>query len=64
MAWCLSAPSHYLNQFWLIINEAVWDLAKSNSTETVLDITHNEVFENYKFENVLHPPGANELITQ
>ena len=24
MAWCLTAPSHYLNQCWLIINEILW----------------------------------------
>ena len=24
MAWCLSAPSHYLNQCWLIISEVLW----------------------------------------
>ena len=24
MAWCLTAPSHYLNQCWLIINEVHW----------------------------------------
>ena len=24
MAWCLMAPSHYLNQPWLIISEVLW----------------------------------------
>ena len=24
MAWCLTAPSHYLNQCWLIISEVQW----------------------------------------
>ena len=25
MAWCLTAPSHYLNQCWLIISEVKWN---------------------------------------
>ena len=25
MACCLTAPSHYLNQYWLIISEVLWD---------------------------------------
>ena len=25
MAWCLTAPSHYLNQCWLTINRAPWN---------------------------------------
>ena len=24
MSWCLMAPSHYLNQFWLLISEVKW----------------------------------------
>ena len=24
MAWCLTAPSHYLNQCWLIISKVLW----------------------------------------
>ena len=24
MAWCLTAPSHYLNQCWLVISEVLW----------------------------------------
>ena len=43
MACCLTAPSHYLNQCWLIINEARWHLAEVK--KTALDITHNKVFE-------------------
>ena len=30
MAWCLTAPSHYLNQCWLIINGTVWHSPKTN----------------------------------
>ena len=30
MACCLTAPSHYLNQCWLIINEVQWQSPKGN----------------------------------
>ena len=33
MACCLAAPSHYLNQSWLMISEALWHSPDSNFTE-------------------------------
>ena len=30
MAWCLTAPSHYLNQCWLIISEVMWHSYQGN----------------------------------
>ena len=39
MTCCLMASSHYLNQSWLIINEAHWLLAEGNFTETGYNIT-------------------------
>ena len=30
MAWCLMAPSHYLNQCWLIITEVLWHSLNTN----------------------------------
>ena len=32
MAWCLTAPSHYLNQSWLISNKDLWHSPKTNFT--------------------------------
>ena len=32
MACCLTAPSHYLNQCWLIISEVLWHSPESNFT--------------------------------
>ena len=55
MACCLMAPSHYLNQSWLIISEACWYLAEDNFTETGLDIMHYKVLEDYLFENTATP---------
>ena len=33
MACCLTAPSHYLNQYWLMIREVLWHSPDSNFTE-------------------------------
>ena len=33
MACCLTAPSHYLNQCWLMISEVLWHSSDSNFTE-------------------------------
>ena len=50
MAWCLTAPSHYLNQCWLFIRS--WEALKIQTSKTRLKILK------------LCPdlPGANELI--
>ena len=45
MAWCLTAPSHYLNQCWLIISEFSWHLLSSGqfhrkcSKKSFLDVS-------------------------
>ena len=55
MACCLTVPSHYLNQCWLIINEVQWQSPAGNFTrDTSLKLA-------WKFH--LNLPGANELIT-
>ena len=38
MACCLTAPSHYLNQCWLMISEVLWHSPDSNFTENTSDI--------------------------
>ena len=35
MAWCRQAPSHYLNQCWLISNQVLWHLPKTISHEVL-----------------------------
>ena len=46
MAWCLTAPSHYLNQCWLI-REALWHSPEINFTASApATILYNE-FKNY-----------------
>ena len=59
MAWCLMAPSHYLNQCWLIISEVLWQspqwkMLNISILHMSLKITH------WILEQ--HLPGANELM--
>ena len=46
MACCLSAPSHYLNQCWLIIVEVLWHSPEGNFTGNAHNIHPWYVFEN------------------
>ena len=63
MACCLTAPSHYLNQCWLVMNETRWHLVEDNFIKTFPDITlSKKVFENNIFEKILQLLlGANKL---
>ena len=62
MAWCQTAPSHYLNQYWQTITEILWHSSEVNFLpmfnrwihDTHLNITH------FKFHS--HLPRANESI--
>ena len=47
MAWCLTAPSHYLNQCWLIISEVQWQLYEGNFARDASTINHQNLSENY-----------------
>ena len=50
MAFCLMAPSHYLNQCWLIIRKVLLHSAEGNFTGNVPDSYHWYDFENDKFK--------------
>ena len=50
IAWCLTAPSNYLNQCWLIISEVLWHSHEENFIENAWDIYPWYVFENYWFK--------------
>ena len=47
MACCLTAPSHYLNQCWLIIRQVQWHPYQGNFTKDASTINHLNLFENY-----------------
>ena len=48
MACCLTAPSHYLNQCWLIISKVLWLSCEGNFTRDTSIINHYDPFENKK----------------
>ena len=50
MACCLKAPSRYLSQYWLLIDEVIQHSPETNFTVSVqATILYNE-FENYTFK--------------
>ena len=56
MACCLTAPSHYLNQCWLILSKNQWyssEVPQTSITKISLKITYLEFYPNL--------PGTNEL---
>ena len=56
MACCLMAPSHYLNQCWLIINKVSWHSCEGNFTGKVQDI-----YPWYQFKISVASLKGNEL---
>ena len=47
MACCLTAPSHYLNQCWLIVSKALWHSSEGNFSRDNSAINHLNLFENH-----------------
>ena len=60
MACCLTAPSHYLNQCWIIICDVLMHLHQSIHTERQATILYNR-FENYTFRITATSPKAQWL---
>ena len=56
MAWCLMAPSHYLNQCWLIIKDVLWHSPGSNLRLRRTADEHNpqHLFWHYIFKHYYH----------
>ena len=42
MACCLMAPSHYLNQYWLILSAIQWHSSQNNFTRDTFHINHQD----------------------
>ena len=61
MACCLTAPSHYLNQCWLIISAVLWRSPESNFTASVPAIILYMSLKIILLKLLPHLPGANEL---
>ena len=50
MAWCLTAPSHCLNQCWLIISKVQSHSSGNHFTKDTSAINHWNQFENYLYK--------------
>ena len=61
MACCLTAPSHYLNQYWLIISKVLWHSSEGNFIKDTSPITKVSLKIAFLILN-WNLPGANELI--
>ena len=63
MACCLTAPSHYLNQCWLIISEVQWHSSKKHFRRDTSTVCHQNKLEIYLLvpKVSLNSPRANEL---
>ena len=56
MACCLSAPSHYLNQCWLIISKVLWHSSEDTITRRFEDTDQFSKIEDYIFKITLRSP--------
>ena len=62
MACCLTAPSHYLKQCWLIITKEQWHSSDGSFTRDAPATNHWNYFENHLHNFFSNLPGVNELI--
>ena len=61
MAWCLTVPSHYLNQCWIIISGVLQHAHQSNFIGCVQEFNPQHELENYSLKFLPHHPVVNEL---
>ena len=61
MACCLMAPSHYLNQCWLLICQVVWYSPESSFEANVQAICLHNKFENYTFKITATSPSVQSV---
>ena len=62
MTCCLTAPRHYLNQYWLIIHTVLWKSPKGNININVHENNHYNSVENSTFKIKPHIQEVNELV--
>ena len=56
MVCCLTAPSHYLNQCWLIISNVLWHSSEDTIIRRFEDTNHKSKVEDYIFKITLRSP--------
>ena len=62
MAWCLTAPSHYPYQCWLIIKDVLWHSPESIFTRGPHELNPKHVLGDYTSKITTTSPTAIELI--
>ena len=62
MAFCLMAPSRYMNQCWLIIREVLWYSPEGNYTGTAQDTHPWHQIYNYQFQITVTSPRGQWVI--
>ena len=61
MACSLTAPSHYQNQCWIVINCALWQSPESSFTRSTHELSPQYAFEDYIVKITTTSPMANKL---
>ena len=56
MVCCLTAPSHYLNQCWLIISIVLWHSSEVINIRRIEDTNQQSKIEDYIFKTTLRSP--------
>ena len=64
MACCLTAPSHYLNQFWLIIRGVLWHTSESSFAGIAQGIDSGYEFEKDILKNIFKSPRGQWVKTR
>ena len=54
VASCLTAPSHYMNKYWLI-SEVLWYSLEGNFSENVQNMNHKNMLQSFIFRSKLPP---------
>ena len=58
MACCLTAPSHYLNQYWVVIKGVPWNSSECNFSRSDHELIHNTCLDITLFEITAVAPRA------
>ena len=64
MACCLTAPSHYLNLYWLMVEGVFWYFSVNNPQEGLMNLIRNMCLEIKPLKLVPLDPGGNVLNIQ
>ena len=64
MAWCLTAPSHYLNQCWLTIKDILWHSPKSYLTRSAHELNLQPMFKDHHIKITITSPRSQRVMVK